>query len=321
MNYLKKTFLLIIALFISYSAFGQELKKVVFTTHWIPQAQFAGYYYAKEKGIFKKYGLDVEIKSSGITESSQDLLAEGKTDFALMFFSTALTERLKDRDIVNVAQLSQKSALIFLAKKSSGIRIPEDFEGKKVGIWKTGFEEMPRAFFNKYKLDVNIVYLSSSVNLFVLGAIDVMTVMWYNEYHTVLNSGYNEDELIPFFFSKHGLDVPEDGIYCKREYYKNNKETTEKFVKATLEGWKEAFKHPQEALDIVIKYMNKDKIAANRAHQQWMLNRIKDIFMPADKSYKYGVFSEIDFNKTINILSTGKDKSKFPLYHEFVIIL
>ncbi len=298
---------------------AKELKKVRFTTHWIPQAQFAGYYYAKEKGIYKKYGLDVEIKSSGIIENSQEILAKNETDFALMFFSSALTERSKNRDIVNVAQLSQKSALIYLTKKSSGIRIPEDFEGKKVGIWRTGFEEIPYAFFKKYNVSVTIVPLAFSVNLFILGGIDVMTVMWYNEYHTIISSGINENELVPFFFSKYGLDVPEDGIYCNRNYYLNNTETCKNFVKATLEGWKEAFKNPDQALDIVIKYMNRDKIAANIAHQKWMLARMKDVFMPKDKSYQFGVFPEVDFYKTISILSNSNNTINYPSYNNFVM--
>ena len=29
---------------------------------WIPQAQFAGIYYAKEAGVFARYGLDVRIR-------------------------------------------------------------------------------------------------------------------------------------------------------------------------------------------------------------------------------------------------------------------
>ncbi|MFH0733080.1 MAG: ABC transporter substrate-binding protein [bacterium] len=309
---------LLVSLFSSF-CFAGDLKKVKFTTHWIPQAQFAGYYYAKEKGIYKKYGLDVEIKSSGIVENSQEILAKNETDFALMFFSSALTERTKNRDIVNVAQLSQKSALIYLTKKSSGIRIPEDFEGKKVGIWRTGFEEIPYAFFKKYNVDVTIVPLAFSVNLFILGGIDVMTVMWYNEYHAIINSGINQEELVPFFFSKYGLDVPEDGIYCNRSYYLNNSETCKKFVQATLEGWKEAFKNPETALDIVIKYMNNEKIAANRAHQKWMLNRIQDVFMPKDKSFKFGVFPEVDYYKTLSLLKSPNNTTNYPSYNNFVI--
>jgi len=39
-----------------------KLKKASFISQWVPQAQFAGYYLAYEKGIYKKYGLDVDTK-------------------------------------------------------------------------------------------------------------------------------------------------------------------------------------------------------------------------------------------------------------------
>lgn len=38
------------------------LKNVNFLTVWLPQPQFAGYYMAKEKGIYEKYCLEVIAK-------------------------------------------------------------------------------------------------------------------------------------------------------------------------------------------------------------------------------------------------------------------
>jgi NitT/TauT family transport system substrate-binding protein len=48
--------------------------------------------------------------------------------------------------------------------------------------------------------------------------------MWYNEYHTIINSGYDPEELNTFFFADYGLNFPEDGIYCSGELYRNNPE-------------------------------------------------------------------------------------------------
>ena len=39
----------------------EALKKVSFIPMWSPQAQFAGYYVALEKGIYQEYGLEVNI--------------------------------------------------------------------------------------------------------------------------------------------------------------------------------------------------------------------------------------------------------------------
>jgi NitT/TauT family transport system substrate-binding protein len=103
--------------------------------------------------------------------------------------------------------------------------------------------------------------------------------MWYNEYHTILNSGYNPDELVTFFFSEYNLNFPEDGIYCLEETYERDKNLCMNFVAASFDGWRYAFNHIEEALDIVIKFMKQRHIPANRPHQRWMLNRMKDIIL------------------------------------------
>lgn len=52
----------VLSFLLSCPSFAQDnLKKVTFVPLWKPQAQFAGYYAALEKGIYKKHGLDVAI--------------------------------------------------------------------------------------------------------------------------------------------------------------------------------------------------------------------------------------------------------------------
>ena len=58
-----------------------------------------------------------------------------------------------------------------------------------------------------------------------------MAAMWYNQYHTILNSGLNADDLTLFFFSKLGLNFPEDGIYCMEETLRKDPELSEAFVR------------------------------------------------------------------------------------------
>ncbi len=201
------------------SSNAQNLQKVKFAAQWMPQAQFAGYYAAKEKGIYEKYGLDVEIIHCGINNTSQELLLNGEADFASMFLATAIPIAAKGNKLLNILQLSRKSALVFVAKKEKEIKNPEDFSGRKIGIWKSGFEEIPKAFLKKHNIHAEIVPVLYSINMFLVDAIDIMTVMWYNEYHTILNSGINEDEIDTFFLHDSDLNIPEDGIYCLRSNY------------------------------------------------------------------------------------------------------
>ena len=262
-----------------------NLKKVVFIPQWVPQAQFAGYYIAAEQGIYRKHGLEVTILSGGPQKPPPlDLLREGKADFATLWLSTGIQARAQGLNLVNIGQVLPRSALMLVAKQSRGIRSPRDIQGKKVGLWGPMFQLQARAFFKKYDLDVTIIPQSFSVNLFLRDGVDVASAMWYNEYHTILAAGLNPEELTPFFFHEHGLNFPEDGIYALEDRFKRNPEMCRSFVKASIEGWLGAFAHKEKTLDMVMKNLKGEHMPANRVHQRWMLERMKDLILPSDQS-------------------------------------
>jgi NitT/TauT family transport system substrate-binding protein len=169
-------------------------------------------------------------------------------------------------------------------------------DGRKVGLWGGDFEIQPKAFFRKQKINVTIVPQSFSVNLFLRGGVDVASAMWYNEYHTILNSGVNPEELTVFFFHELGLNFPEDGIYTLEETLRRDPDLACAFVKASLEGWLYAFSHPEEAVDIVLEYAAAARVPANRVHQRWMLAKMKELILPkAGDEGTVGVLKQSDF--------------------------
>lgn len=280
---MKRIFTLLLIFFIVNPSNSQPLKKIKFVPHWIPQAQFAGYYVAKELGIYEKHGIDLTIITGGPKVSTSSMLDNGKVDFASMWLTNAIQLKAENARIINIAQIVNRSALMFISKKSSGIKTPQDMNGKKIGVWGGDFLIQPRAFFKQYDLNVKEIMQGNSINLFFFDGIEVTSAMWYNEYHTILNSGFDEDELNTFFFADYGLNFPEEGIYCSEEFYNNNTELCGEFVQATLEGWKYAFEHPNEAVEIMVKYKKEAKLSVNRPHQHWMLDRMKDLIFPNNK--------------------------------------
>jgi len=276
-------------------AFEKRLKKATFIPQWVPQAQFAGYYVAQAHGIYKKHGIDLEIITGGPAQQSSDLLKEHKADFATLWLSTAIHMRDQGVRLINIAQTMQKSALMLVAKKSSRIMRPAHMQGKKIGLWSPIFQIQPKAFFKKFNLNVKIVRQSFSVNLFLRDGVDVASAMWYNEYHTILNSGLNPDELSTFFFHQYGLNFPEDGIYTLEETYRKDPDLCRAFVQASLEGWRYAFAHPGETLDIVMKNLESAYVPATRVHQKWMLERMRDLMLPDDAEIPMGRLFPSDY--------------------------
>lgn len=309
-------FFFLSGLALSAPAGGETLRKVTFLPQWFPQAQFAGYYAAQEKGIYRKHGLDVTLLRGGPERPVLQTLSRGETDFATMFLAEAVRHRAAGFKLVNIGQIVQRSGFILIARKSSGIRSPRDMQGKKVSLW-DDFRIQPLAFIRKNNLTVQIIPQTYTLNLFLRGGVDVASAMWYNEYHSILSAGLNEDELTTFFFDKLGLNFPEDGIYCREETWRRDPDTVCRFVAASLEGWQYAFAHPQEALDIVMKYVNEAKINTSRAHQKWMFERMKDIIVPANKNIPMGILAEKDYNTVTAELHAGGLIKSIPPLGEF----
>lgn len=291
------------------------LKKVSFISQWSPQAQFAGYYVAYEEGLYKKHGIDLSILQGGPRRPPTELLEREEADFGTVWLSTAIQKRSQGVKLINIAQMVQRSSLMLVAKKSRGINRPEDLQGKRIGLWGSDFRIQPLAFFRKYGLAVEVIPQFHSVNLFLRDGVDAASAMWYNEYHTILNAGIDASELTLFFYHDHGLNFPEDGIYVTERTLKKDPELACAFVRASVEGWLYAFQNPERALDIVLKYMTAANIPANRVHQRWMLERIKDIMIADGK--QIGVLVKEDYARVGGELKKAGLIKSLPDFDDF----
>jgi NitT/TauT family transport system substrate-binding protein len=288
--------------FLVYSPLVAQENKIVFAPHWLPQAQFAGYYVALDQGFFEKYGLDVEIIHPSATTNVIDFLNDGRAHVVTQFLVSALYAKDKNTDIVNIAQYSQRSAIMLVSKKSSGIERLESIQGKRIGVWRGGFSEIPRAMVQGKGLQVEWVPILSSVNLFLMNGIDLMTVMWYNEYNQIRLSGVDSTDLNTFFLSEYGYDIPEDGLYTLRSTRMARSEQLSAFVQATNDGWEFASKNREYTIDLVVGKMREANISSNRAHQGWMLDRILELQEPTqDKNGKHELNRDA-YRATMSIL-------------------
>jgi NitT/TauT family transport system substrate-binding protein len=102
--------------------------------------------------------------------------------------------------------------------------------------------------------------------------VDATLAMSYNEYLQIKVSGHENKPVVRISDTEY--DFPEDGVYVTTDFYRKNKDKVNAFVEASKRGWKYAHEHPEEALDIVMKWIEKEQVHTNRLHQQWMLEEI-----------------------------------------------
>ncbi|MCX5772303.1 MAG: ABC transporter substrate-binding protein [Candidatus Hydrogenedentes bacterium] len=272
----------------------QPLVAVRLIPHWIPQAQFAGYYVAQDKGFYRAAGLDVTILKGGPQSPALTLVEKGEAEFGTSFLSSALVKRDQGVRLVNIAQTGQRSALLLVARKSSGILSARDLNGRKVGVW-LDYRAQPLAFFKKNNVTTEIIPQGSTINMFLRGAIDGISAMSYNEYHLLLNAGLDPEDLTVFSFDQSGLNFPEDGVYCMQATLDNQRDVCERFVKASMEGWQYAFDHPGEAMKIIMQAADEAHTGTNFAHQRWMLEQMGELMRPVGEGHPMGWLNPNDY--------------------------
>src|ERR1700686_5458321 len=114
--------------------------KVTLQLKWVTQAQFAGYYVAKDKGFYKAEGLDVTIKPGGPDIAPPQVIAGGGADVIIDWMPSALAAREKGVPLVNIAQPFKRGGMMLPCRKDSGIATPKDFAGRTLGVWFYGNE-------------------------------------------------------------------------------------------------------------------------------------------------------------------------------------
>lgn len=298
---------------------GESKKPFTLILQWVPQAQFAGYYVALEKGLYKEKGLDVRVIRGGPDRDGVDYLQRGEADFAVLFLSGALSARDQSVPVVNLAQVVNQSNLMLIGWKDQGVESVQQLNGKRISLWGGVFQADFQSFFAARGLRPQLLPQYYSVNLFINKGVAVCSAMHYNEYHVLYQAGIDEQQLSTFFMKDYGCGFPEDGLYCLESTLKAHPQESRAFAEASLAGWQYAAAHEEEALDIVMKYVQEANLPTNRAHMRWMLKTILATIIPegASSAWKLGVLTKEDYQRTVEALQWHGLLRATPAYENF----
>lgn len=244
---------------------------IVFTPQWTAQAQFAGYYVAEAKGFYREAGVKVKIEHPSATQPAMSRLRKNECQATTLQLCQAMEIIDDGIPLVNILQTSMNNAMVIVSARGVD---PLTQKGAKVGVWSVGFGHLAICMSIKDHLNYEWIRFAQNINLFLAGALDATLAMSYNEYYQLVQAGIKMTDKNVYRFRDHGYNVQEDGVYMTREYYQKHREQARKFADASRRGWKWAAEHPEEALDIVMQYVEKAHIATNRVMQRLMLNEV-----------------------------------------------
>jgi len=289
---------------------AQAADKVTLQLKWVTQAQFAGYFVAKDKGFYKEADLDVTINPGGPDVAPPQVIAGGGADVVIDWMPSALASREKGVALVNIAQPFKRSGLELTCRAETGVKKPADLKGKTLGVWFSGNEYPFLSWMSKlgFKTDgspggVKVVKQGFNVDPLLQKQADCISTMTYNEYWQVVDGGYKPSDLVVFKYEDEGVATLEDGLYVIEGKLKDPAFVAKmaKFVKASMKGWDYARKNVDDATKVVLA--NDTTGAQTEKHQKRMMGEIAKLLDAGS-----GKLDPKDYDRTVaTLLSGGSD--------------
>lgn len=291
-----------------------ELTPVKLQLQWFTQAQFAGYYAAQDQGFYEAMCLDVTILEGAVDIAPHVVLANGESDFAISWVSKALAGREGGANIVDIAQIFQRSGTLQVSFKDKNITSAADFAGKNIGNWGFGNEFEIFAALTKAGLDpakdVTLVQQQFDMAGLLSGDIDAAEAMTYNEYAQVLeainpDTGalYTPEDFNVVSYEDEGVGMLQDAIWADGARLSDPAyvDTATKFVAASIQGWAFCRDNTQACTDIVVAKGSK----LGASHQLWQMNEVSKLIWPAPMGA--GMIDAAAWDRTVTLSLEAKN--------------
>jgi putative hydroxymethylpyrimidine transport system substrate-binding protein len=257
---------------------------------YLPNADHAGIYAAREEGDFARAGLDVDIKTPSDPSAPLKLLAAGKVDLAISYEPELLLARDKGADdLVAVGALVQKPLTSMIALPDSKVRTAKDLAGKRVGTAGIGYQSAYlKTILAKAGVDAGSVKETNVgfdfVRPLLTGRVDAtLGAFWNYEGVDLQRRGKN-----PTILKMDELGVPtyDELIFVarKEDLDEAGGSRIRRFMLATARGHRTLQKDPAAGVDPLLQASN----GLDRGLQEAAVKATLPVFFPTGKEEPFG---------------------------------
>ncbi|CAG0953623.1 Riboflavin-binding protein RibY [Anaerolineae bacterium] len=251
----------------------------------------------------------------------QQVVASGGAEFGIAWVPKVLASREEGADLINIAQIFQRSGTLQVSFKTAGITGIADLKGKRVGTWGFGNEHELFAALRAAgidpdnKDDVTIVNQSFDMSQLLNGELDAAQAMTYNEYAQVLEQMnpetgelFKPEELDVINYNDVGTAMLQDHIFASEAFLamEGNEEVAVKFIRASIRGWAYCRDNFDECVEIVLA----NGPTLGKGHMTWQLNEINKLIWPSPAGI--GMMDEALWAQTVKVALEGKVITKEP---------
>ncbi|MFC1655821.1 ABC transporter substrate-binding protein [Patescibacteria group bacterium] len=274
-----------------------ELQEVTVKLKWIHQAQFAGNYVAKDMGLYEDEGLIVDLQPFSFEEPTIDAVVNGDADFGITGADELLVARSNGMPIKAFAVIFRTNPVCAYSLKESGITKPQDLIGKTVGLERgTNVDTLYYVMMSRLGIDrsqIDEVTIGYDATELLNGDTDVSTGYIINEPNQAVEAGHEVNIIL---MADYGANMYADVLFATEDTIENKPELVERFLSATLDGWKYAIENEDEAVEITMNYATD----STKSHQAYMLKQSVPLIHTGDKPI--GWMTETHWNEVEKVL-------------------
>jgi NitT/TauT family transport system substrate-binding protein len=286
---------------------------------WLHQAQFAGYYVAKDKGYYEAAGLDVSIQPGGSDFPAVQMVAGGGEQFGVTGADQILIARSKGVPVVALAVIYRENPFVLFALKKSGITKPSEFVGKTIGLKIGGSEELVyRAVLKSAGIDKSALHevpVKFDLTPLLTGQVDVWPGYLINEVLAAQERGFEVAVIRP---ADYGVNLYADTLFTTERMLKEEPDVVKKFVAATIHGWTDAMTDAEAAARTTVKFGNKLDYAHELAMMRASIPLIKagkdaiGVSQPSEWEGLQAMLVDAGFQKTKVDISKAFTNAELP---------
>ena len=218
---------------------------------------------AKEAGLFKENGLDVQLIFIGSSSILSQAVIARDVPIAIMSGTAAINSQLAGSDLVIAASTKKDPAQAFLVT-AKGISQPAQLKGKKLAVSRLGASSdfILRLILKKIGLvpdkDVAIIQIGSSpVRMAALanGVADG-TALTFEEMMVAKKMGFN----VLLNLLEFGVEALNSDVVTTRRFIRESKETVQRFVKGMTKGVSFYTNNKKFSMDVIARYTKSNDI-------------------------------------------------------------
>ena len=268
------------------------------------------YWAGKDAGIYKKYGLDIDLVAFPSGTEGMAAMIAGEIEFLAIAGSTTASAAIGGSDVVSLAITTERLVTSLMTIPS--IQRAEELKGKAVGISRfgTSIDTAARMAIQHFGMepvrDVSMVQAGAvSANLAAMrGGRIQAAILSYPSIIQARREGFRE--LLDI--ASLGVPYASTGITVRKSFMAQRRDVVTSYVKSILEATARIKRDKAATIDMMMKYFRtKDREMMEETYEVSVIKYLKRVPTPTAESFR----TVVDELSLVNPKAKGQDPKRF----------